>query len=710
MFKKQKRLRQINIIESFAQSKKPKTETTSDMDPNLRNMLATAAEKRLASRNSESSPKDSDIKFSGKIFDGGETSTAYVLDLENAEVPDSQESCLPSSADLFPNSLENCPKSPVVEQFSSQETVYSDKIDSPPATPTDPEENCISEVDSQLEDDSEDEEVQVQLLNRKPDCSIPLPDLEPLENHFIMFSPHVIPGRAPRPYPPTYRDMWDSDHVRMPCSSQNKYPVENLNGEKQIKSRWDLICKSLRRNILSSQDLERAILQYNNQYRGKCNFSGLHTFFETCFTDDERCYFFEETLPKMINMTLDLPNICTQSIPLLKKGKDHYLTMSQKQIGCLLLNAFFCTFPRRSYQSRNPKFRWNNEYASYPDINFYRLFYGVKNRISVRTEKLKCLFNYFRRVTTKEPSGTVTFHRQSLEELPKWEESKKGIRTAVIKSGGLIETDGHGMLQVDFANKFVGGGVLGEGCVQEEIRFLICPELIVSRLFVECLDPTEALLITGVEQYNKYSGYSHGFKWEGNFEDKTPRDAWGRIDTQIVAIDATHFRNSADQFKLASIERELNKAYCGFFEDATPTNLSAIASGNWGCGAFNGDPRLKFLIQLMAASHTGRDLLYFTFGDKHLKKELKEIYRFISEKNLFVGDIWRILVDFCDTVRRTNDKDPRLYNFLCSIFTNKIPIENADPEITDSDKCAIIKLIEAVGDDSNTDIEDNDPG
>ena len=39
--------------------------------------------------------------------------------------------------------------------------------------------------------------------------------------------------------------------------------------------------------------------------------------------------------------------------------------------------------------------------------------------------------------------------------------------------------------QVDFANKFVGGGVLGDGCVQEEIRFLINPELIVTRLFTE---------------------------------------------------------------------------------------------------------------------------------------------------------------------------------------------------------------------------------
>lgn len=44
----------------------------------------------------------------------------------------------------------------------------------------------------------------------------------------------------------------------------------------------------------------------------------------------------------------------------------------------------------------------------------------------------------------------------------------------------------------------VGGGVLGYGCVQEEIRFAICPELLVSRLFTEQLSShNEALLIIG---------------------------------------------------------------------------------------------------------------------------------------------------------------------------------------------------------------------
>ncbi len=57
---------------------------------------------------------------------------------------------------------------------------------------------------------------------------------------------------------------------------------------------------------------------------------------------------------------------------------------------------------------------------------------------------------------------------------------------------------------MDFANKYVGGGVLGYGCVQEEIRFLISPELIVSRLFVEELDVNEILLVIGPEMFSTY--------------------------------------------------------------------------------------------------------------------------------------------------------------------------------------------------------------
>ena len=75
---------------------------------------------------------------------------------------------------------------------------------------------------------------------------------------------------------------------------------------------------------------------------------------------------------------------------------------------------------------------------------------------------------------------------------------------------------------MDFANKFLGGGVLGQGCVQEEIRFLICPELIISRLFTEALEDNECLLMTGCERYSNYKGYASSFKWADPYIDPTP--------------------------------------------------------------------------------------------------------------------------------------------------------------------------------------------
>ena len=76
---------------------------------------------------------------------------------------------------------------------------------------------------------------------------------------------------------------------------------------------------------------------------------------------------------------------------------------------------------------------------------------------------------------------------------------------------------------MDFANKYIGGGALNTGLVQEEIRFMVCPEMIVSRLFTECLDDHECLVMTGCETFSRYTGYADSFKWDGKYEDVTPR-------------------------------------------------------------------------------------------------------------------------------------------------------------------------------------------
>ncbi len=65
--------------------------------------------------------------------------------------------------------------------------------------------------------------------------------------------------------------------------------------------------------------------------------------------------------------------------------------------------------------------------------------------------------------------------------------------------------------------------------------------------------------------------------------------------------------------------------------------LCAIATGNWGCGAFRGNPQLKSFLQLMAAAEVGRDLAYFTFGDESLRDSMAATHQFLVENQITVG-------------------------------------------------------------------------
>ncbi|XP_074856198.1 poly(ADP-ribose) glycohydrolase [Carettochelys insculpta] len=499
----------------------------------------------------------------------------------------------------------------------------------------------------------------IEEMRRMPTCGARLPHLRPSTNHTVTIRVDLLrEGEVPKPFPTHYKDLWDNKHVKMPCSEQNLYPVEDENGDRTAGSRWELIQTVLLNKFTSSHDLKEAILRYNVAYAKKWDFTALTDFCDKVLEDAESQHLFQSILPDMVKLALCLPSICTQPIPLLKQKMNHSITMSQEQIASFLANAFFCTFPRRNAKMKS-------EYSSYPDINFNRLFEGRSPR---KLEKLKTLFCYFRRVTEKKSTGLVTFTRQSLQDLPDWERSYKKLTRLHVTYEGTIESNGRGMLQVDFANRFVGGGVTGAGLVQEEIRFLINPELIVSRLFTEVLDHNECLIITGSEQYSDYTGYAETYRWVRSHEDNTPRDEWQRRCTEIVAIDAFHFRRFLDQFVPEKIRRELNKAYCGFARPAvSPQHLSAIATGNWGCGAFGGDSRLKALIQILAAAEVGRDVVYFTFGDAELMRDIYNMHTFLTEKGQTVGDVYRLLLRYYNEECRncsTPGPDVKLYPFI----------------------------------------------
>ena len=65
-----------------------------------------------------------------------------------------------------------------------------------------------------------------------------------------------------------------------------------------------------------------------------------------------------------------------------------------------------------------------------------------------------------------------------------------------MDSINVVEDSGGHTLQVCSSSQRFGGGILGEGCGNEEMRFCICPELLIGRLVMADVENNEAILVT----------------------------------------------------------------------------------------------------------------------------------------------------------------------------------------------------------------------
>lgn len=68
-----------------------------------------------------------------------------------------------------------------------------------------------------------------------------------------------------------------------------------------------------------------------------------------------------------------------------------------------------------------------------------------------------------------------------------WRASTLPMQRVDVDTQGRIEDDARSV-QADFANKYIGGGVLMGGCVQEEIR-LVIKRATMNILFTSALHP-----------------------------------------------------------------------------------------------------------------------------------------------------------------------------------------------------------------------------
>ncbi|GMT25982.1 hypothetical protein PFISCL1PPCAC_17279, partial [Pristionchus fissidentatus] len=439
--------------------------------------------------------------------------------------------------------------------------------------------------------------------------------------------------RPPPPFPAACADptlgFGKSGYVRLPFGKNDR-----LSDGTSTRPRFELIFEALRSfaaGVRNIEHIEAGVGTYFAQFKAR-------NLQKMCDQDEDGVEQLLTNISNIAKIALRSSTLFTGPIPLLTVGGPFKsVSMTQEQAACLLAYGFFCAFgplPR-------------NIEGTFNFLNFSSFHRGPK---PIHLQKLKFILAYFKQVYEKMPTGTLTYSRQAWDSAnderrgyDKWDDPLSDL---LVTDEGLIE-EMDGCLQVDFANQYIGGGVMNSGAVQEEIRFLCCPEMLVSLLLCQVMQPNEAILIQGAQQFSGYTGYSDSTKYVSmEVRRDEPRDRYGRARSYLIAIDAIRFQNVNSQYRQACITREIKKAYAGYMLVGPDAAARPIATGNWGCGVFNGDKELKSLIQLIAASKAGRPMIYITFKDKQFAMFLSQIYDVLKESGITNGVLFDLLINY----------------------------------------------------------------
>ncbi|XP_065332860.1 poly(ADP-ribose) glycohydrolase-like [Cloeon dipterum] len=214
----------------------------------------------------------------------------------------------------------------------------------------------------------------------------------------------------------------------------------------------------------------------------------------------------------------------------------------------------------------------------------------------------------------------VTITKDVLHEMPNWTHSSEIINnnnpTVYIDDTYKIDLR-KTEPRIVFLNQLSEASA--NGSLAEEIMFIVCPELIVSRFVMAIvgLDRLDEFLsVKGVHVHSVYEGTAKSFKCI-----RAPPSISIVSTFQVALIAASDFsKDELSQYSKDSVEEELNKALVAF--RACGEKKDVVLSGNWGGANLKGDPILKARIQMIAAAKADRRVHYYTFKEPGLADKL----------------------------------------------------------------------------------------
>jgi len=201
-----------------------------------------------------------------------------------------------------------------------------------------------------------------------------------------------------------------------------------------------------------------------------------------------------------------------------------------------------------------------------------------------------------------------------------------------------------------------------------------------SCLLFSVMGDTDAIIMTGVEQTARYSGYGRSLRFDGPHHDSSvlermvaPSAATAAAGSSggtssastgsaraaavshnatlygscVVAIDAVRFHPDSFELQISPglLHRELFKALAGFGAagwESNVTDVPSVATGKWGCGVFNGCNTIKLLVQWIAASHCSRKVLFYVFDG--LPDGLQQLVCDLESASVGTACVWGALL------------------------------------------------------------------